>query len=320
MVVVLLCSPTLAGAQTARVRSEENFRRVPNGQILARLQAGTPLTVVGRGDAWLEVELEGWVWTSSLQAAGREGFDLVVWQGGGENLRAAPSGEILGRLQEGMLLEELERRPAWIQVRRRGWIWEESVVVTAAPPPGRDLPPPPSWEPGGFVEVGAGGSAILSAPDGDTLALTAPRTEVEVVAREGNWARVRLEGWAWLPPTDSSAPSTEASGVTPADLARDPDGHRGRVVAWSLQFISLERAERVRTDFFEGEPFILARFGDADGPFVYVAVPPQQMSQVEGLAPLERVSVTGRVRTGASVLTGTPIIDLIALERQRDSG
>jgi hypothetical protein len=36
---------------------------------------------------------------------------------------------------------------------------------------------------------------------------------------------------------------------------------------------------------------------------------------VEGLVPLERIRVTARVRTGASALTGTPIIDLLSLER-----
>jgi hypothetical protein len=95
----------------------------------------------------------------------------------------------------------------------------------------------------------------------------------------------------------------------------DPDRHAGRVVSWSIQFISLERAEAVRTDFFEGEPFLLARFGGSDGPFVYVAVPPDRLSEVEGLVPLERVTITARVRTGASQLTGAPIVDLIEVDR-----
>ncbi|HKJ03570.1 MAG TPA: hypothetical protein VJ997_13975, partial [Longimicrobiales bacterium] len=77
-------------------------------------------------------------------------------------------------------------------------------------------------------------------------------------------------------------------------------------------------AEKVRTDFFEGEPFLLTRFGGGEGPFVYVALPPDRVQESEGLVPLERVSVTGRIRTGASSLTGTPIIDLVALERLRD--
>ncbi len=89
-------------------------------------------------------------------------------------------------------------------------------------------------------------------------------------------------------------------------------------MTWELQYISLEEAEAVRTDFFEGEPFLLCRYGGPDGPFVYVAVPPERLQEVEGLVPLERIQVFGRVRTGASALTGTPIIDLLGLERRRD--
>jgi len=82
-----------------------------------------------------------------------------------------------------------------------------------------------------------------------------------------------------------------------------------------MQFISLERAEAVRTDFFEGEPFLLTKFGDAEGPFVYVALPTQRLSEVGGLVPLELLRVTARVRKAASTLTGTPIVDLLAFER-----
>jgi hypothetical protein len=114
----------------------------------------------------------------------------------------------------------------------------------------------------------------------------------------------------------AAAPTGVPSALTPADLTADPSAHVGRVVSWGLQFISLEEAEEIRTDFRRGEPFLLARFGGPEGPFVYVAVPPEREADVEGLVPLERISVTARVRTGASALTGTPIVDLLSLERR----
>jgi len=130
---------------------------------------------------------------------------------------------------------------------------------------------------------------------------------------------VRIEGWTWLPERDTASVAATAAtaALTPHDLATNPAGHRGRVVSWELQYISLEHAEKVRTDFFEGEPFLLTRFGEADGPFVYVAIPADRVPEMGGLVPLERLRVTGRVRTGVSSLTGTPIIDLVALERVR---
>lgn len=323
-------SPAAGMAQeTARVRTSENLRKDPNGEVLARLEPGAPLSVVDIRDGWVQVDVEGWVWARSLQVARREGLDLVVFESEGENLRDAPSGTILGRLGRGTLLEELERRPGWIRVRRRAWIWDASVVRSAPPAavatttpdaPSGSIERPPTRRGTGFAAAGTGGAAILSAPGGDTIGQARPRTDMELVAREGSWARVRLEGWTWLPEADSSAArSGEESELTPAALRREPARYRGRVVVWDLQFISLERAEKVRTDFFEGEPFLLTRYGGSDGPFVYVAVPSDRAREYQGLVPLERLTVTGRVRTGASSLTGTPIVDLVSLGRARDT-
>lgn len=321
---------TLAGGadaqSTARARGAENVRREPNGEIVARVEAGATMAVVGRRDRWLQVDLEGWMWERSLQATTREGFDLMVSEPQGENLRDGPAGAIIGRLGRGSLLDEVERRPGWIRVRRRAWIWAPSVVETSTPgaagAPARDAPAPAAAAPAranAVVAAGEAGAIILTAPAGDTLARTLSGVELEVLAREGNWARVRVEGWTWLPPRQGAAAGQPGApqALTPRDLAADPAAHRGRVVSWEVQFISLERAEKVRTDFFEGEPFILARHGGPDGPFVYVAVPAERVAELQGLVPLERLRVTGRVRTGAAALTGTPIIDLVALERVR---
>lgn len=324
-----VCSAGTLGAQsTARVRMEENVRREPNGEIVARMASGAGLAVVGRQERWLEVELEGWVWSRSLQTTDEAGFDLVVSEDQGENLRDAPSGTILGRLGRGTFLEELERSPGWIRVRRRAWIWAASVVEESASPTPQPTVAAPrdtragegaSRRPGGVVNAGGRGAVLLSAPGGDTLAAMAGASDLQVLSREGSWVRVRLEGWMWLPEETPGAPPAEGASeaLAPGDLASNPAAHRGRVVEWELQYISLERAERVRTDFFEGEPFLLTRFGGPDGPFVYVALPADRVAELEGLVPLERLRVTARVRTGASSLTGTPILDLVALERIR---
>ena len=331
-VALLAVGGPAAAQEEVRVRVEENFRSVPNGPVLGRLDPGTTLTVVGRQGEWTEVELEAWIWTRSLQIERRDGMDLVVAEPEGENLRDGPSGSVLGRLGEGTLLEELERIPGWIRARRQGWIWGSSVVRTAttqAPDPasasggsGSGEGAPASTPPTGLVRSGARGSAVLAGPDGDTLATTVPGSELEVLERQGGWARVRLEGWTWLPVEAEEASSAatrgrgEGGALEPDDLTERPTEYRGRVVTWRLQFISLETAERVRTDFFEGEPFLLTRFGGAQGPFVYVAVSPERLASVPGLTPLEYLTVTGRVRTGASALTGTPIVDLMSLSRE----
>jgi len=340
LLVWVSATPSLAAQEQGQVSSEENFRRDPNGELLGQLGVGAPVTVLGRDDNWLQVRVTGWIWERSLQRSGRDDFDLVVSESEGENLRREPSGDILGRFGRGTFLTGGAREPGWIQVTRTGWIWAASVEMdaTTAEPAGAEGPGSPSStnppasddsaqdiaasvpstsRPTGFVRTGASGAAVLTAPDGDTLAVAVPDADLEITARDGNWARVRVEGWAWMPEADENLDDEPVDGLTPDDLVADPAGYRGRVVSWALQFISLERAEGVRTDFFEGEPFLLARFGGPDGPFVYVALPPDGLETGESLLPLERLRITGRVRTGASALTGTPILDLITLERIR---
>jgi hypothetical protein len=125
-----------------------------------------------------------------------------------------------------------------------------------------------------------------------------------------------LEGWIWLP--QGSEGGIEASirtDVTLEDVAAAPDDFRGEVLQWDLQFISLERAEEIRTDFFVTEPFLLTRIGDSGEGFVYVAIAPERLGEAQGLSPLERIRVVGRVRTGSARLTGSPILELLSLDR-----
>lgn len=316
-----------------RVRVPENFRKDPNGVVLGRLSVGTPLRTLGAEGNWSQVEIEGWVWLRSLQATSDEGFDLVVSEERGENLRAAPAGDVRARLETGALLDEVEREPAWVKVRRVGWVWTASLDASPGAQAGPMIQPPappPTARQGasapaattlaGVRTVGPRGAPILTAPDGDTLAVASAGSDLQELNRNGSWVRVRLEGWIWLPAGEAAPAGADATPAVlePADLTADPTAHVGRVVSWTLQFISLERAEAVRTDFFEGEPFLLARYGGETGPFVYVPVPPERLAEVSGLVPLERIRVTARVRTGSSALTATPIVDLLSIERARE--
>ena len=309
-----LLVPAAVAAQAATVRTRDNVRATPNGDVVAQVEPGTKLTTVGRQDRWLEVELEGWVWMRSLQVVSSGGHDLIVSAPEGENLRAQPSGGIVGRLGKGTLLDERERIPGWVRATRRGWIWAESVDVAGAATTKAAPTPAPAPPTRAAAAAPASGAAILAGPNGDTLARMRPGAQLQVLARQGSWARVRVEGWAWLPALDSAAGATVVK-VDAGALAADPESFRGRVVSWDLQFLSLERAERIRTDFFEGEPFLLTRH--SGGGYVYVAVPPERLAEVRTLLPLERVTVVGRMRSPASALTGSPILDLIELKRSR---
>ena len=332
------CAPGLLNAQSVRLTvPEENFRKEPqvsSGNRLATVLEGTVLEIVGRQGRWHEAALSGWIWKPSVSADQRDGFDLVVSKPGGENLREEPDAgsRRLAILERGMLLDSLETRGNWVRVRRIAWIWSGSVSETggqvAAPPPGQpdagpgvadgdEVPVPavPSTAaalPDRLV-VSESPVMLLVSPEGDTVATLQAGADVAVVSRQGEWARVRLEGWVreqFTLPSDSAAASDS---LTATDLRANPEQYVGRRVRWSVQFVSVKRAEAVRTEFYEGEPFILARPVDESGGFVYIAVPPELLPQVELLHALQIIDVLGRVRTGRSALMGVPILDLIAL-------
>jgi hypothetical protein len=329
MLVCLAAAGTVGPltGQSVRVTvPEENFRKDPRvtaSNRLATVFEGAVLTVEDRQGRWERSVLEGWIWTPSVSSTDRDGFDLVVSNPGGENLRESPAGDArrVARLLRGMLLDRVEQQGGWTRVRRTAWLWAESTIdveregdelriatpvrvdsaVTSGP---AELPD--------RIAVTEGGGRLHVSPDGDTLAVVNEGADLEVLARRGSWARVRLEGWVWVPatiPADSAAPGD----LTPADVSSNPEQYRGRRVQWRLQFVSLESAEPTRTDFYEGEPFMLVRATTGEQGFVYVAVPPELLVDVERLQPLETVEVMGRVRTGRSTLMGVPVLDLIAL-------
>lgn len=169
---------------------------------------------------------------------------------------------------------------------------------------------PPARE---HLVVGDRPARLRATAGGDSTALVYPGADLEVLAREGEWARVRLDGWVRQPSLVSPDSAGVASGLTAAELRQNPEKYRGRRVRWTVQFVALRRAEAIRTDFYEGEPFVLARPPGSEEGFVYLAVPPGLLSRVQELKPLQSIGILARVRTGRSSLMGVPILDLLDL-------
>ncbi len=327
---LLLAYPAPAQPQaSATVRvAQENFRKDPNGTQLATVVRGTELTVISEQGGWLEVELGGWVWAPSVSETDRDGFDLSVQAAGGENLRRRPQGPIKARLLEGCLLERVAADGRWFQVKRRGWIWKGSVELSGRPAaatgpaaPGSQPPvaTPPLAESG--LITAAAPLDVYASPDGDSIARLRPGAQAQVLGRTGDWIRVRVDGWVYGPAAlDSATHLADTGGLMPAQLRADPGRYKGALIRWRVQFISLRRAERARSDFSEGEPFIHARGAAGDAGFVYLAVPDELLAAAERLRPLEYVTVVGRVRTGRSSLLGSPVIDLTDIEVETPGG
>jgi hypothetical protein len=314
-------------AQTARVTSSTSFLQTAGGRRLGTVRPGSELDPTGKtSGSWSEVVLQGWIWTGSVVRTNRGGFELSVSVAGGENFRDAPStqGAIQARLLQGFLLDRLDESGRWTQARRTGWVSTSALAAADDAEPGR--PDPAASQSAGpavasredrgteeeRLRVGGAPARLYLSPEGDTVGVVRSGANLAVLAREGAWIRVRLSGWvraADLLPADST---TQRSTVSAADLRLNPDEYQGLQVRWSVQFVSLETAEAVRTDFYEGEPFILARAPDPSNGFVYLAVPPELVSVVEELPPLEMIEILARVRTGRSAIMGAPVLDLLA--------
>ncbi len=325
IVACILASAGSAQAQSVRVVvPEENFRKEPRastGNRLATLLMGTSVRVTESRGRWILGTIEGWIWNESVDSTDRDGFDFVVSKPEGENLREQPEGSArrVAILMRGMLLDSLEARGGWMRVGREAWIWSESTVPIegqaaqgANVADNADSPPSPPPPLSDRLVVGSDAVGLLVYPEGDTAAVLQAGTDLTVLARQGGWSRVRIEGWVWEP---STLPPDSATGdaLTLDALKANPQQFRGRRVEWTVQYVALKQAEAVRTDFYEGESYFLARPPGASGGILYVAVPPELLPAVQELVALQTVEIVARVRTGRSALMGLPILDLIAL-------
>lgn len=139
-----------------------------------------------------------------------------------------------------------------------------------------------------------------------------PDAAVQVLARQREWTRVRVEGWTRAPVAGQPAAAPRGP-VTLAALRADPDAFVGREVDWTLRFVAVQVADSVRSDFHPGEAFLLTRDPNGETGFVYVAVTPQQAVAARRFAPLQQFRMTGRIRVPRSPLMGHPIVELVRL-------
>jgi hypothetical protein len=158
-------------------------------------------------------------------------------------------------------------------------------------------------------------AALLSAPGADTVAQMFGSAAVEVVGPEAGWARVRIEGWIPLTDVAGLQQSATPENLGLAAVKADPERYAGQSVRWRAQYIALQRADSLRSDMTIGESYMLVRDPGGEPGLAYVAVPPALLPSVSGLAPLQRVEVFARIRTGRSPLTGHPILELIELRQ-----
>jgi hypothetical protein len=127
----VLATSAAAQEETALIAPADLYRD-PEGAPLVSLPAGASVETGRARDGWHQAVVEGWIFTASTERTRREGYDLVVTAGDGENLRASPNGPVVGRAREGTLLKRVAQRGRWTHVRRSGWLPRQAVAARSA--------------------------------------------------------------------------------------------------------------------------------------------------------------------------------------------
>lgn len=222
-------------------------------------------------------------------------------------------GEVFRRTADGRRLAELALRAPVILKRTEG-IWAE-VEIEGWVPSGSVAPSTREGHNG--VIASRGGERLRAEPAGSVTGFLLEGFLVDRLEERGDWSRIRRSGWvreAALGASDAAGGEAGVlAGVSAADLRANPDDHAGARLRWTVRFLSLERAEPERIDFYEGEPFLLARAPDPGDGLVYIAVPADLLAAAEKLRPLQTLDVLVKVRTGRSALLRVPILDLLEL-------
>ena len=326
----------------------------PTAGLLASVNVGTEMVGGVTREGWVEVTLEGWIWAQSLRSLSGPEYDWVVNARSGENLRAEPDGTILARLINGFWLKEIEDRGNWIRVERTGWMWGRSLEVAqvagpadqpepsgdgpqpegssgsqrsdddesppSPPPPAEGLPTPSRSDGAAGVSdmdraVTIGRSTLRRLPDGDTTAILGPDSPVRILARSGEWVRVRAEGW--LHESDLRPASGDVLvGVSGAEVRARPSDFAGRVLQWTVQLLAVQTSVGLRREMPEGQQYMLARGPLPEAGTVYVLLADEQVEEVARLSPLAQLVVLVRVR-GRDEYLGNPIVELVQMSLRK---
>lgn len=325
----------VSGVSQTMVRDNEPLFADVGGVRLGRMAQGPVVTGAVRS-GHTEITLEGWIFRESLEPSRREGFTLQIARAPDENLRAEPNGRVIARLVQGTVLNETDRRGNWVKVRRAFWVASGSLSrqTAAAPAPApapaparpRTDPPPRQADTPRQRDTAATSAAVADprravvrrrlqlfrAPDSTSIGTLEAGHPVRITARAGNWVRVETQAWV----RENEIRLSDAgilSGVTASELRSAPEEYRGRLLRWTIQFLALQTADELRSDFIPGQRYILARGPSPEYAFVYILVPTDLIPAVERLAALASVTVLARVRNGRSAFLANPILELVEL-------
>ena len=301
--------------------TDADLLKEPGGTQLLHVAAGTSVLVGPVKGNSVQAKLEGWVLGAAIKDDKRDGFDVSVNRSVGIAIREKPgAGATLAMARFGALFDRIEARDGWVHVSRTGWIPRAALQPPAPPPPAG--PPLQATKPSTVQAPAAaakpapsvasssllGGSTLFAQPGGSPLGVFEPPVKVDVLERRPGWTHIKVDAWV----RESSLGEAPApGGITAAMIRAAPDRYVGQTVEWTLQVLAIQKADELRPELPEGQPYILARGPLPETGFVYVAIPAAEIEHFNALEPLAKIKVRATVRAGHSRFLPTPVLNFV---------
>lgn len=270
--------------------SGERLRSGPGTGTAARLQEGTLLNRAETRGNWVRVRRDGWVVRSGLS-------DPTV------ETAAAPAPP---PARSAAAATPPPATPPAAQASAATPSADSARVVRQAPVssdagPGSGVAP-------GMAGLRAG-TGIATTRDGKPVATFSDPSTVSVLERDGEWMRVRMEGWVRAEDVTGDAPVIPS--ITGAMIREAPERFVGQAVTWRLQFLAVQEADVLRPEMPPGQPYLLARGPLPESGFTYVMVTRDQAAQFRRMTPLDEVTVEAVLRAGRTKFLPTPVLELV---------
>lgn len=303
----------------ARIGTEVEFQKEPNGTALGRLMVGAGVTTNSVKGNWAEVRFDGWLAAKALRDDRRDGYDVAVALAAGSTLRtAAGAGSTVASLRAGALFKRLETKGEWVRVQRSAWILKSALkgAETKAPetPPAAAAKAPPAAADttpkaqGGSTSTLNGGTTLSASSGGPPVATFEVAAPATVLERKGGWAKVQVEGWVR---EGSLGEGTPTGGPSAADIRANPDRYIGQTVEWTIQVLSIQKADELRPELPPGQPYVLARGPIPETGFVYLVVSAKEADQFRAMEPLAKLRIRATIRAGRSRFLPTPVLTFV---------
>jgi hypothetical protein len=267
------------------------------GSAMGDLMGGSGVERVERRGEWVRVRRSGWVSRTTLDSVPGPPARAASAP------KAAASTPVAAKTAAPKAAPSKESAGATTAAKPAG-ATEPAVADSATATSGAPAPDASSVQ-------AVASTPLRATPNGGTTATIAQGAPATVLARDGAWTKVRVEGWVRAEEVRLVQAGPRA--LAAADLRADPAATLGKLVEWEVELLALQRGDTLRRDLMPGEPYFLARGPGSEGAVLYLTIPKELLAAARAARVPGRARIVARVRSGRSEPTGVPVLDVQVL-------